>query len=87
MTLQDICSLRAQKEDEKVELLNLEKEKAALVELLAAVRSQKEKEQVMIVITEGLTRINRITKITLNTGFNKNGIFTRSTRWPASWWR
>ena len=44
--LQDICSLRAQKEDEKVELLNLEKEKAALVELLASVRSQKEKEQV-----------------------------------------
>ena len=50
MTLQDIFSLRAQKEDEKVELLNLEKEKAAMVELLAAVRSQKEKEQVMIVI-------------------------------------
>ena len=38
--------MRAQKEDEKVELLNLEKEKAALVELLASVRSQKEKEQV-----------------------------------------
>ena len=45
-TLQDICSLRAQKEDEKVELLNLEKEKAALAELLATVRRQKEKEQV-----------------------------------------
>ena len=44
--MQDICSLRAQKEDEKVELMNLEKEKAALLELLAAVRSQKEKEQV-----------------------------------------
>ena len=44
--MQDICSLRAQKEDEKVELMNLGKEKAALLELLAAVRSQKEKEQV-----------------------------------------
>ena len=44
--MQDICSLRAQKEDEKVELLNLEKEKAALAELLATVRRQKEKEQV-----------------------------------------
>ena len=57
--------MRAQKEDEKVELLNLEKEKAAMVELLAAVRSQKEKEQVMVVIRgrEGFTKINRITKI------------------------
>ena len=44
--LQDICSLRAQKEDEKVELQNLEKEKAAMQELLDAVRSKKEKEQV-----------------------------------------
>ena len=44
--LQDIFSLRAQKEDEKVELQNLEKEKAAMQELLDAVRSKKEKEQV-----------------------------------------
>ena len=44
--LQDICSLRVQKEDEKVELQNLEKEKAAMQELLDAVRSKKEKEQV-----------------------------------------
>lgn len=61
--LQDICSLRAQKEDEKVELLNLEKEKAALVELLASVRSQKEKEQVtdlMVKMREkkGFAKIN-----------------------------
>ena len=60
---QDICSLRAQKEDEKVELLNLEKEKAALVELLASVRSQKEKEQVtdlMVKMREkkGFAKIN-----------------------------
>ena len=38
--------MRAQKEDEKVELHNLEKEKAAMQELLDAVRSKKEKEQV-----------------------------------------
>ena len=38
--------MRAQKEDEKVELQNLEKEKAAMQELLDAVRSKKEKEQV-----------------------------------------
>ena len=61
--MQDICSLRAQKEDEKVELMNLEKEKAALLELLAAVRSQKEKEQVtdlMVKMREkkGFAKIN-----------------------------
>ena len=44
--------MRAQKEDEKVELLNLEKEKAALVELLASVRSQKEKEQVTSLVVK-----------------------------------
>ena len=38
--------MRAQKEDEKVELQKLEKEKAAMQELLDAVRSKKEKEQV-----------------------------------------
>ena len=38
--------MRAQKEDEKVELQNLEREKAAMQELLDAVRSKKEKEQV-----------------------------------------
>ena len=60
-TLQDICSLRAQKEDEKVELLNLEKEKAALVELLASVKSQKEKEQVT----------SHMVKIRTREGFSK----------------
>ena len=53
--------MRAQKEDEKVELLNLEKEKAALVELLASVKSQKEKEQVT----------SHMVKIRTREGFSK----------------